>query len=104
MSAPGAPATAIAATDIADIDAAWQRIAAYLAARGIHKPADDHDPDFWCQVDALNRRDPAFSELMSKLAMAVIHTTPQGRDLLAQTARAKIKAAPQSKQQQEDQP
>jgi hypothetical protein len=81
-------ATKIPTTNVADVDAAWQEVARYLAARGIHKPADDADPAFWRQVDALQQHDPAFCELMSALAMAVVRSTPSGRDLLAQGARS----------------
>lgn len=87
------PAINIVATGIADIDAAWKDVEAYLAAHGIHKPADDGDPNFWLQVDALQGRDPQFAGLMAKLAMAVVRSTTAGRDLLAQTARTKLKAA-----------
>jgi hypothetical protein len=86
------PAINIVTTDVTDIDAAWQVVEAYLATHGIHKPADDDDPNFWRQVDALQGRDPKFASLMAKLAMAVVRSTAGGRDLLGQAARAKLKA------------
>lgn len=81
------------ATDIHNIETAWEKVAAYLATLGIRTPADPaDDPDFLRQVDALRQRDPVLSCLMNALAMAVIRSKSSGRDLLAAGARANLKA------------
>ena len=53
----------------ADIDAAWLKVEAYLAARGIHMAAnsDPTDPVFRAQVDALQQSDPELSRLLMAL-------------------------------------
>jgi hypothetical protein len=89
-------AGSIRATDKADIDAAWLKVEAYLAERGIHKTtnSDPTDPVFWAQVDALQQHDPELSRLLMALTMSVTHSTPQGRDMLAGSARRELKAVP----------
>ena len=86
----------VEATDQADITAAWLKVEAYLAARGIHMApnSDPTDQVFWAQVDALQQSDPELSRLLTALTMSVIHSTPQGRDMLAGSARRELKAVP----------
>jgi hypothetical protein len=68
-------------------------VATHLATLGIDTPADAaDDPDFWRQVDALRLRAPVLSELMNALGLAVVRSGPRGRDQLAATARADLKA------------
>jgi hypothetical protein len=60
----------IQATDKADIDAAWLKVEAYLAERGIYEAPNSNPrtvPAFWAQVDALQQSDPELSRLLMAL-------------------------------------
>jgi len=83
-------ATDIVPATAADLDAVWQKIEAHLEPLGIRRRSDD-DPAFWAQVGDLEQRDPVLYDLMRQITAMVVRATPEGRDLMAQVARKKLK-------------
>jgi hypothetical protein len=83
------PTTIVPATK-ADIDAAWEKIAAHLAKLGIDAP-DECGPEFGRQHDDLLQRDDVLMDLLVNLTVTFFRHTRQARETLAQQARANLR-------------